>query len=325
MKKINRHVIHTFFGMSTMAIPLLISGLFHNLWLGVMSCFGALILMYYVPANQQKTMSQLLIVDAISVLALPISALLAGSMATVLWIGILAFSSQYILTKEKMFGPQAFFILMINGMLSSLDQISIITRLLLTLYIIFGIGIATIFALIENWCYDKYAITVRLTSVKFTQRIEFMRAVNYSLFAMLAYFIGIHSHLNNYYWLLVSAITILQAENIPTARHRQYHYVIAGVVGCIFALLIYTTIHETFLLMILAVILMGIICFTMPKSYLVGNFFTTPIALILFKLVRPELGTNLIITRLIAILIGTSIGIVGVVVFDIIMRQIKSL
>jgi len=282
-----------------------------------------LILMYYVPANQQKTMSQLLIVDAISVLALPISALLAGSMATVLWIGILAFSSQYILTKEKMFGPQAFFILMINGMLSSLGQISIITRLLFALYIILGAVIATVFALIENWCYEKYAITFRLDREKFTYNIESMRAINYSIFAMLAYFIGVQSHLNNYYWLLVSAITILQAENIPTARHRQYHYVLAGIVGCIFALLIYTTIHQKILLMIIAVILMGIICFAMPKSYLIGNFFTTPIALILFKLVRPELGTNLIITRLIAILIGTSIGIVGVIAFDIILRQQK--
>ncbi|MCX7578722.1 FUSC family protein [Leuconostoc falkenbergense] len=323
MNKINRHIIHAFLGMSSMAISLLIGGFFNNQWLGVMSCFGALTLMYYVPANQHKTISQLLIVDVISILALPISALLAGSMFAILWIGMLAFISQYILTKEKMFGPQAFFILMINGMLSSLGQISIITRLLFALYIILGAVIATVFALIENWCYEKYAITFRLDREKLTYNIESMRAINYSIFAMLAYFIGVQSHLNNYYWLLVSAITILQAENIPTARHRQYHYVLAGIVGCIFALLIYTTIHQKILLMIIAVILMGIICFAMPKSYLIGNFFTTPIALILFKLVRPELGTNLIITRLIAILIGTSIGIVGVIAFDIILRQQK--
>lgn len=234
MNKINRHIIHAFLGMSSMAISLLIGGFFNNQWLGVMSCFGALTLMYYVPANQHKTISQLLIVDVISILALPISALLAGSMFAILWIGMLAFISQYILTKEKMFGPQAFFILMINGMLSSLGQISIITRLLFALYIILGAVIATVFALIENWCYEKYAITFRLDREKYTYNIESMRAINYSIFAMLAYFIGVQSHLNNYYWLLVSAITILQAENVPTARHRQYHYVLAGIVGCIF-------------------------------------------------------------------------------------------
>lgn len=54
----------------------------------------------------------------------------------------------------------------------------------------------------------------------------------------------------------------------------------------------------------------------MPKSYLIGNFFTTPIALILFKIVRPDLGTELIETRILAILIGTVIGLLGIWYYD---------
>lgn len=61
----------------------------------------------------------------------------------------------------------------------------------------------------------------------------------------------------------------------------------------------------------------------MPKSYLVGNFFTTPIALILFKIVRPDLGNELIETRILAILIDTILGLLGVWYYDVLNKKLK--
>ncbi|WP_376778759.1 hypothetical protein [Leuconostoc falkenbergense] len=57
----------------------------------------------------------------------------------------------------------------------------------------------------------------------------------------------------------------------------------------------------------MTMVFMGIICLYMPKIYLIGNFFTTPIVLILFKIVSPDLGNSLIETRILTIVIGTII------------------
>ena len=54
----------------------------------------------------------------------------------------------------------------------------------------------------------------------------------------------------------------------------------------------------------------------MTKCYSIGNFLTTPIALILFKIVRSDLGDYLIETRILAIVIGTIIGVLGILYYD---------
>lgn len=322
MKITKRLAIHTGFGMTSMALPFLLGGFLQNKWLAVMGCFGALILMYYVPVNKHVSMSQLLLIDIICIVSFPLSALAAtNTLLAILWIGVVAFCVQYILSNNFLIGPQAFFILMINGMLASLNHLDFNMRFSLVGYAIMGIFIASLLAILENTIFEKYPLTLKGIELRPSNLKSFFHSINYALFALIAYGIGYNLHLNNYYWVLVSAITVLQSENMAIARHRQFHYIVAGIIGCIFALVIYVFIHLAFLLALLSIIMMGLICLTMPSSYLIGNLFTTPIALILFKLVRPELGTNLILTRIIAILLGTTIGVIGVLCFDTIIKS----
>lgn len=205
---------------------------------------------------------------------------------------------------------------MINGMLASLHNMPFIGAMFLSLYAMIGVIIALIFCLIENRQYERYKINVKQIRYKTQDIIPSIRALITSVFAFFAYFIGYHLNLNNYYWILVSALTILQSETVAVAKRRQLEYCGAGIIGTLIAFLFCSVISTPIILIGLSFILMALICLIMPKSYLVGNFFTTPIALILFKIVRPDIGNTLIKARILAIFVGTMIGLVGILHYD---------
>lgn len=151
------------------------------------------------------------------------------------------------------------------------------------------------------------------------------KSLIYAIFAFIAYFVGYSLHFPNYYWVLVGAIAVLQGENIIHARKRQFDYVVAAIIGCLFAWGVYETVSNPIILSVISVLLLGVICLTINRNYMVGNFFTTPIALILFKLALPNIGNDLIEFRLLAIIIGTTIGLIGILFFDHLMRKQKQL
>jgi len=312
-----RQYIHAIFGILTILFPFLIAMLVHNNWLGVMGCFGALIFMYYIPVNKQHTMNYLLLSVIISTISFPISAIMSRiEWIGILWIALLAFIVEYIMNANKYIGPGVFFILMINGMITSLYNMPLEQVLLLSIFAILGIYIALSVASIENEIYENNKFMIKKIRLRNDSLDGNIKALITGLFSLIAYFIGYNLHLNNYYWILVSALTILQSENITTARKRQLDYIIAGLIGTFIAFIVYSYISSITILILLAMLFMGLICVYMPKSYLVGNFFTTPIALILFKIVRPDLGNELIETRILAIIIGTIIGLLGICYYD---------
>ncbi|KRM92808.1 FUSC family protein [Liquorilactobacillus cacaonum] len=312
-----RQYIHTLFGVLTLLIPFAISALLHNDWVGVMGCFGALIFMYYIPVNKDNTMNHLITVVLISTISFPVSAVASRiEWLGILWIAVLAFSVEYIINGNHYIGPGVFFILMINGMITSLHQMSFLYVLTLSIYALCGTYIAFFIAYLENKIYENNKIKITQIKLRNHSLDGNIKALIIGTFSFIAYFIGYNLHLNNYYWILVSALTILQSENITIAKKRQLDYIVAGLVGTTIALIVYSYISSIIILAILAMLFMGLICIYMPKSYLIGNFFTTPIALILFKIVRPDLGTELIETRILAILIGTVIGLLGIWYYD---------
>ena len=318
----NRNYIHTIYGVLTMVVAFLIAIIFRNYWIGVMGSFGSLLFMYYVPANKDKTMTQLFLVSSISCISFPISACLSKTQwLTFIWIALLTYIVQYLMSVNGYIGPGLFFVLMINGMIASLSHLPLLNALFLSLYAVLGVVIAVVFAMIENRQFERYQINLRDIIYK-TQDIQpSIRALMTSVFAFLAYFIGYHLKLNNYYWILVSALTILQSENVIVARKRQIAYIGAGIIGTLIAFVIYSLVNTPIVLIGLSFVFMALISLYMPKSYLVGNFFTTPIALILFKIVRPEMGNTLIKTRILAIFVGTIIGLIGVLYYDYIMNK----
>lgn len=312
-----RNYIHSIYGVSTLIVSFLIALMFRNFWVGVMGSFGSLIFMYYVPVNKEKTMNQLFLVGSISFISFPISACLSRTQwLTFIWIALLTYIVQYLMSVNGFIGPGIFFILMINGMIASLHNMPLMKALCLSLYAIAGVVIALIFSWIENNQYERYTLNLGQIRYKTQEITPSIRALINSIFAFGAYFIGYHLKLNNYYWILVSALTILQSETVTIAKRRQLEYCGAGIIGTLIAFLIYSTVNDPVMLTGLSLILMALICLIMPKSYLVGNFFTTPIALVLFKIVRPEMGNTLIGARILAIFIGTVIGLVGVYYYD---------
>ncbi|MEM1457002.1 FUSC family protein [Pediococcus pentosaceus] len=312
-----RQYIHAGFGILTILCPFLGAVLRHNNWLGVMGCFGALIFMYYTPVNKQHTMNYLLLAVGISTISFPISAVISRvEWVGILWIALLAFIVEYVMNANKYIGPGVFFILMINGMITSLHQMPMYQVLLLSVFTILGTYIAFLMASIENKIYENNKLTINKIKIRNYSLDGNIKALIIGLFSLIAYFIGYSLHINNYYWILVSALTILQSEDINTARKRQLEYICAGLIGTLIAFIIYSYVSSIPILIILSMIFMGLICLYMPKSYLVGNFFTTPIALILFKIVRPDLGDSLIETRILAIIIGTIIGLLGIWYYD---------
>lgn len=318
-----RQYIHAGFGILTILCPFLMATLTDNNWLGVMGCFGALIFMYYIPVNEEHTMNHLLLAVIISTLSFPISALASRiEWVGILWIALLAFIVQYIMNANDYIGPGVFFILMINGMITSLHKMPIYHVLLLSIFALAGTYISFLLASIENKIYEKNILMITQIKYRNSSLNGNIKALIIGLFSLIAYFIGYSLHVNNYYWILVSALTILQSEDITTAKKRQLHYIIAGLIGTLIAFIVYSYVSSIALLALLSMFFMGLICLYMPKSYLIGNFFTTPIALILFKIVRPDLGDSLIETRMLAIVIGTIIGLLGIWYYDSLAQKI---
>ena len=319
-----RQYVHAGFGILTILCPFLMAISTNNNWLGVMGCFGALIFMYYIPVNEEHTMNHLLLAVISSTISFPISAFVSRiEWLGILWIALLAFIIQYIMNANDYIGPGVFFILMINGMLTSLQNMPLYHVLLLSIFALIGTYIAFLLASIENMIYEKNRLMITKIKIRNSSLDGNIKALIIGLFSLIAYFIGYSLHVNNYYWILVSALTILQSEDITTARKRQLHYISAGLVGTLIAFIVYSYVSSIIFLALLSMVFMWLICLYMPKSYLIGNFFTTPIALILFKIVRPDLGDALIETRMIAIVIGTIIGLLGVWYYDSLAKKIR--
>lgn len=313
---------HSAIGMLNIALPLTLGFILHNYWLGVMGAFGTLLFMYYVPSNEEKTFSQNILVSLIGIISFPISAVMSTiPWLSLLWIGILAYIIQYALTGNKFIGPGAFFLMIINSMLSSLHHYPFHQVLAMSFFTYIGIFTSLMFSMLEPILL-RQPHTFKLNFDFQTGDLQIAtKSLIYGIFTFLANFIGFNLHLPNYYWLLIGAMAVLQAENVIHARTRQIQYVIGSIVGCTLSLLAYMYIHDRMTLAILAIICIGIICITINRSYMVGNFFTTPVALLLFKSAVPNLSDNLIGFRIMSLVIGTVIGLIGILYFDHLMKK----
>lgn len=316
---------HAGFGMLNIAFPLIIGFLLHNNWLGVMGAFGTLLFMYYVPANAEKTFSQMILVSFIGVISFPISAVMSTvPWLSLLWIGLLAYVVQYVLTGNKFIGPGAFFLMIINGMLSSLHRYPFEQVITMSMWAYIGVATSLILGILE-------ALIMREEHFTFKLHFNFQAAdlqiatksLIYGVFGFIANFIGFSLYFPNYYWMLIGSVAVLQAENIIHARQRQMQYVGGAIIGCALSLLAYLYIHDELILAILAILCLGIICITISHNYMIGNFFTTPVALLLFKCAVPTLPDSLVGFRIISLVIGTVIGLLGILYFDHLMKKQK--
>ncbi|WEV54783.1 FUSC family protein [Leuconostocaceae bacterium ESL0723] len=323
----NRRLIHAVFGALTISISLAISLLSGNMPAGVMAAFGALLFMYYVPINGPQTFTHFYFIGLIGAGSFIVSALLAAlPWVSVIWIGVLTFLVNAAVMRANFKGPGIFFLLMINGMLATLSTLSLTTRLELAACAILGILIATLCALAENQIYDRFPVKIHDLRASLTELnyVIILKSLINAIFIALAFYIGYSLHLSNYYWVLVGATTILQEEQISGGLKKQINCVLAALVGCLASFYLYAYIGNTMSLIGLSILLMFLINFFMPKSYLLGNLFTTPIGLILFKLFRNHLSYGLIYYRLIDLVLGTSIGLIGLLFYQHLFNRIKS-
>lgn len=314
---------HAGFGMLNIALPLLIGILLHNYWLGVMGALGTLLFMYYVPSNGPKTFTQMVFIVIIGLVSFPISALVSTTpWLSLLWIGFLAYCVQYILTCNKFVGPGAFFIMIINGMLASLHHYPLHHVLQLAIFAYLGILTSLFFSILEPLIMHEEQFTLKLYFNFQTADLQITtKSLIYGIFAFIANFIGYGLNLPNYYWVLIGAVAVLQAENIIHARQRQIQYISGSIVGCILSLVAYVYIQDRIVLACLAVLCIGTICLTISHNYLIGNFFTTPVALLLLKCAMPALPDSLVGFRIFALILGTIIGLLGILYFDHLMKK----
>ncbi len=285
--------------------------------------------MYYVPINKNDTFKHFYFIMFSGAISFFASIFLATyPWISILWIGFLAFILNYILSRLTFKGPGIFFILMINGMLSSLTNIPLLNRIYMVFYVLIGVLIAYFLILFENKLYENNSISVSIFEISYANKTNseineiIIKSLINSIFIFIAYYVGYNLQLKNYYWVLVASIVVLQEETIQNAFKKQIMYILAAISGCIISFIIYSYINNILVLVLIACVLMFLICYFMPKNYLIGNLFTTPIALILFRLFNPNTATDLIYSRIINILIGTCIGIIGIIVFSRFQRTI---
>lgn len=310
-----RKIINASFGSFTILVSFLIGFIFENVWLSVMMSFGALIFLYYVPTNKENTFKQLYIVFFICLISFFISAISSQLIwISFIWIGILAFVLNYLLSIIPFKGPGIFFILMINAMIAGLSNFTMEDRLLYSSFATLGVVLAIIFGIIENYIFDQYPIKYASVSFKKIDSNLLSRSLFNSIFIFTSYYIAYNIHLPNFYWVLVGTTTILQAEHFKKAYKKQVDYILACLFGSILSLLLYVFVVDIIWIAIISSILFGLICYIMPKSYLLGNIFTTPIALLLFKATDVSIDNTLIFARFLDLLIGTSIGLIGILV-----------
>ncbi|WP_056943059.1 FUSC family protein [Secundilactobacillus kimchicus] len=314
MKITRNDMILGLFNNIALIAPIILGLIAHNIQLGVFGAFGALVYNYYVPQENKKGLVYFGLMGTIAFVGFFIGLLInIIPWVTPIFICTLGGLTLFINKRWNIIGPGPFFIMMIGSMAGTQAFVSFQRIETVSWYLLIGILSAAASALAAECCLHVFHGTFIPEQSRFNNDsfldVLMLLSIGYAIAIFLAFYIGKNLQLFNYYWIVVACAAVMKAENSKHAFTRFHQYVIGAAVGCGLSFVLMSLPLNLTTHVVTIVLLNTLIYWQINKNYLVGNFFTTPLALLLFKLLIPQLNNDAIIARLVAVVIGTTLGL----------------
>ncbi|MCL0311550.1 FUSC family protein [Apilactobacillus xinyiensis] len=299
---------------------------------GTFIALGALFFYYYLPQTNHmgiKTICLCGLVGLFSFLLISTTSFLPW--LTPLLLSLICSVFYFYNKLWNLKNPGPFLLVMIAcfaGVNNALNPYIIIKSLL---FIVLGIIIALSLVLVNEFIFDFFGFEKSIDKTKPMKiRISripsnlLMRSFFYGFAIFLSFYISKSLNLFHFYWAVMACSAVLQAESMPTIFKRHRIYLISTMVGCLISYLVLMMPLSLITTMGLILIFNSLIYWKMATNYLVGNFFTTPMAILFAKLSSPVINDTSILSRLIAIIIGTTIAFITVYIVSYLKNRLVS-
>jgi len=145
-------------------------------------------------------------------------------------------------------------------------------------------------------------------------RIEaiFLEATVIASFIGGSYLLALLVELENPYWVPVSCAAILQGASFRDTWHRNVHRILGTIIGMGLAWIIFSFSPGVWELALLITVLSFIIEILITRNYGLAVIFITPLTILFAEASSAIASTNqLIVSRLLDIVLGSSIGYLG--------------
>ncbi|WFR75153.1 FUSC family protein [Lactococcus lactis] len=328
MKNIDKIILNVLNSIAILT-PIILGACLNNLRFAVMGALGALIYNYYIPQNNHKGLVQILIVSSGTLISFSLVLFINQiPWITPIIIGILAALALFYTKRFHFIGPGPFFFIMIVSLAGTQKYIDLKTSITQIIYLLIGLLMAILSSLVGELLFYKLELP-KLNFIPKHNNISqitsrtVLNSFFYGVSIFLAFYIGENLNLFNYYWVVVACAAVMKADNLPFAIERHKHYILGAMGGCAIAWVAISLPLEIWETVLVIAILNALIYWKINKNYLIGNLFTTPLAILLFKLISPNINDIAVLDRMLGIVIGTTIGLVSVYIMHYVLENIK--
>jgi hypothetical protein len=298
-----------------MAIPLIIGYLLNNLTIGSFGSLGIFTLLYYQPLPLPQLLRRLSIVGCSLLLGT-----VAGMFSShILWlipftISSLAFCARILFRLYEIAKPGAFFIIMVSAMGAS-TNIPLAKIPIMASFVLLGVLTSLVIAAGISFFEPAQQVLVRkkmsLQERLYVDPAALLDALHYAAILFLATYISQALHLTNAYWMIVSCAAVLQGDNLRAIMHRNIQRIFGTMIGLLLSAFLLNIPFSPLQTIFLICLLYVTVEFFVKRNYGIANFFTTPMALLLSNLARHQYIISLLNYRLIGIVLGSLLGLLG--------------
>ncbi|MFD2306705.1 FUSC family protein [Enterococcus termitis] len=308
-----------------MAVPLFIGYFSNNLLIGSFGSLGIFTFLYYQTLPLKNLLIRLSSVGGFLLLGN-----LLGMLSThIPWsipitIALIAFLARIIFRLYGIAKPGAFFIVMVTAMGTGtkipIERVPIMMSYVL-LGVVTSLVVASILYFVEGAVEPKtIEKKISLQERLYTDPGALLDALHYAAILFLATYISQSLQLTNAYWMIVSCAAVLQGDNLRAIMHRNVQRIFGTMVGLLIAALLLSISFTTLQSIVLICIFFLTVEFFIKRNYAIANFFTTPMSLLLANLARHQYLISLLNYRLIGIVLGSLLGLLGAYVLTTCLR-----
>lgn len=297
-------------------VPLLISLYFNNLSSGILSCLAGLVILYFpTKSNIKDRMLSLLICSFGFMISFAVGSIFSFyPIVSALTLGLFALAVHWLVLTLKTNPPGSFFFIFVASIASCMPfELSTIPNK------IGLIGLGTMFACVVGLIYSLitihtiYDVKKRVIELEKNNYSNFIEAFIVGCFISGSLFIGLVFKMNNPYWIPVSCLAVMQGASIRHIWRRSIHRILGTLLGLALCWFILSWSNSVLMVCFSIISLQFIIEMLIVRNYTLAVLFITPMTILLAETANPaNLSIDqLIYTRFIDILIGSTLGAIG--------------
>lgn len=303
--------------MICIGFPLFGGILIGNLHAALTISFSSLVILYMpVKANFVTRMSKLLVCSFGFMVAYSIGLIFSFNLiVSCITFGIFCGIIHYIALWLKLSGPGNFFFILLATMGTALpfnlqnipNQIGLVAM---------GTMLACTFALLYSLLSRNTDIlknSDEMNGINVNKYTDVVEAVIVGVFMLIALAVGHLFKFDKPYWIPVSCIAVMQGTTTKHIWRRGMHRIVGTLVGMVLCWAILSVVNDIIILCVIIVILQFIVELFITRNYGLAVIFITPLTVLLVEAgtLMAQYPTELIMTRMIDVLIGSAIGAIG--------------